>query len=127
MKISAVMRNPSARHIDFTQLAGLIPSNPKFLPSNLDMVYERNGRFLVAEWKRPGENISGGQERLLRAMAKVPGFIVLIVTGDTDDGVNVSSVNRILPTGEISLVCNSADELLKKIRGWYEWVSTLRE
>ena len=45
------MRNPDAKHIDFGELVGVIPSNPRFLPSNLDMVLERRGSFLVGEWK----------------------------------------------------------------------------
>jgi len=67
-----MMRNPDARHLDFQDLAGLIPEHPKFLPSNLDMVYERKGHFLVCEWKRPHENFGGGQWILLQALARTP-------------------------------------------------------
>ena len=123
MRISAVMRNPKAAHIDFTLFVGMIESNPKFLPSNLDMVMERFGSFLVAEWKRPGETIKIGQQRLLEALAKVPNFTVLIITGNTDDGLNVAAVHRVMPDGSLKFVCDSPDELLVRMQDWYEKVS----
>lgn len=83
------MRNRDAPHIDFTELTGLLG---KVVPSNLDMVYERKGSFLVGEWKREGESISKGQEILLKALSAVPGFTVLIINGYTEDGK--MSVNR---------------------------------
>ena len=44
-----MMRNKDARHIDFAELYGLFD---KRLPSNVDMIMERHGRFLIGEWKR---------------------------------------------------------------------------
>lgn len=120
MKVSAVMRNPKALHIDFTPFVGMIESNPKFLPSNLDMVLERNGNFIVAEWKRHGEKISLGQQRVLQALANVPGFIVLIITGDTDDGLRVSQVHQVKANGDLCAVCDSPDALMEKLRHWYD-------
>ena len=48
------MRNRQAPHIDFADLVGLMD---KRLPSNIDMVMERHGKFLIGEWKRPDEKI----------------------------------------------------------------------
>lgn len=48
------------------------------LPCNLDGITERMGRFLVLELKH-GETLSTGQERMLRALAAVPQFYVLLV------------------------------------------------
>jgi hypothetical protein len=98
------MRNPDAKHIDFADLIGLIPSNPRFLPSNLDMVLERKGSFLVGEWKRPNESISRGQEILLENLAKKPGFLVVLIEGNTDEGMEVSKV-----------------QLFNPHKGWIEW------
>jgi len=123
MRVSAVMRNPNAPHVDFTPFLGMIESNPKFLPSNLDMVLERNGNFLIAEWKRPGEGIKVGQMILLEALARVPGFVVLIITGDTDNGLNVHEVQRIGSDGNLKFVCDSPEELLDQMREWYKKVS----
>lgn len=81
-----MMRNPKALHIDFKDLNGLMG---KIVPSNIDMVIERNGYFLIGEWKRAGEPISVGQDILLKRMARVPNFIVLIIQGHTTDSVMV--------------------------------------
>jgi hypothetical protein len=51
----------------------------KCLPCNLDGLTERSGRFLLMELKH-GEEISGGQWRMLKALAALPAFTTLIVT-----------------------------------------------
>ena len=80
------MRNPNAKHIDFKDLMG-IPHMGRILPANIDMVMERNGYFLIGEWKRENERpMSKGQELLLIQMARMPNFTVLIIQGNTDDG-----------------------------------------
>ena len=82
-----MMRNPNAVHIDFKDLNGLMG---KIVPSNIDMVMERNGYFLVGEWKRENEDISVGQYILLKQLAKMSDrFTVLIIQGHTDTGTMV--------------------------------------
>jgi hypothetical protein len=79
-----MMRNPNAVHIDFKDLNGLMG---KIVPSNIDMVIERKGYFLIGEWKREGEAISTGQNILLKQFAKMKDrFTVLIIQGHTDTG-----------------------------------------
>lgn len=79
-----MMRNPNAVHIDFKDLNGLMG---KIVPSNIDMVMERNGYFLVGEWKREGEPISTGQLILLKQLAKMKDkFTVIVIQGHTDTG-----------------------------------------
>ena len=70
--MTTAMRNSQAQHTDFGFLQGVIPSNPKFMPSNVDMMLERKGKFFIGEWKREGEQISMGQKILLRALASKP-------------------------------------------------------
>ena len=65
-----LMQNPRATHVDFFQFKGLIESNPKACPSNIDMIFERKCKFLVGEWKRENENLNMGQEILLKNLAK---------------------------------------------------------
>ena len=89
-----MMRNKEAPHIDFEELVGLLG---KVVPSNLDMVLERKGHFLFAEWKRDNEKVSKGQEILLKALSRVPNATVLIVNGDTDDGMRVDTFWRVVP------------------------------
>jgi len=62
----------------------MFPSNPRALPCDIDFVIERKGHILIAEWKRRWENVSGGQRRMLQALARKPDFTVLVVRGHTD-------------------------------------------
>jgi len=83
------MRNMFATHTDYAEFKGLISTNPAFVPSNVDGIAERNGHFLIMEWKRPGEKVSDGQKRLLQALAATPKFMVVVIIGDTDNGTNI--------------------------------------
>lgn len=114
-----MMRNPDARHLDFRDLAGLIPEHPKFLPSNLDMVYERKGYFLVCEWKRPNEQFGGGQWILLQALARTPKFSVLIVTGNTDAGMSVQAIEWLKPDGSLEHKGATMVEFEQLILKWF--------
>ena len=115
------MRNPNAKHTDFTDLMGVIKSNPRFLPSNIDMVYERNGHFLVGEWKRRGEKISGGQRLLLHRMASLPQFKILLIVGDTDNGMVVHEVYK-LTADDVVKIGEGKQFLDELINGWYEHI-----
>ena len=110
------MRNRDAPHIDFTELMGLLG---KVVPSNLDMVYERKGSFLVGEWKRDGENISKGQEILLKALSELPSHTVLIINGYTEDGkMSVNRFWRVKPEGCV-LAGAGLTALKDYITEWY--------
>jgi len=115
-----MMRNPSASHVDFSEFKGIIESNPSFLPSNLDMVMERNGKFLIAEWKKESEVLPWGQELLLRKLAG-NGSTVLIIVGD--NGTNVSGFCSIKQSGKRIVLGRTMEELKHFIRNWYKWAS----
>ena len=124
MGTNSAMRNPNAAHIDFRDLVGIIPENPKALPSNIDMVYERKGFFLVGEWKKPNEEMSRGQEILLMNMAKNAAFHVLIIHGDTDaTGMHVKGFFRYTIDGRLLLAGNSLEDLKNFIQRWYNWAN----
>lgn len=116
-----LMHNPHATHVDFYQLKGLIETNPKAVPCNIDMMFERKCKFLVGEWKREGESISFGQGLLLRNLARQPQFTVIIIRGNTDEETVVSKFEYINKRGEFVLAGNSFDELKKFITRWYEY------
>ena len=118
-----LMRNQFATHTDYEDLLGLLPSNPKFLPSNVDGIAERNGKFLVMEWKRPNEKISKGQEFLLKALAKTPNFVVIIIIGDTDNGMNIERFYYLQPIGKNVLIGTSTQEFKDYYTFWYEWAN----
>jgi hypothetical protein len=115
------MRNRFAPHIDTTEIDGLIESNPRWGFSNLDLIAERRGNFLVQEWKQPGEDISEGQRILLLSLANQPRFTVLVVRGDQRDGVTtVQKVSRL--TGGLDkaeVVGRTLDDLRTFVRAWY--------
>ena len=110
------MRNKEAPHIDFEELNGLLG---KVVPSNLDMVLERKGHFLFAEWKRDNEKVSKGQEILLKALSRVPNATVLIVNGDSDDGMRVDRFWRVLPNGNCIESGKGLIEFKDYIIEWY--------
>lgn len=109
------MRNKYAAHVDFTELVGLLG---KRLPSNVDMVMERHGRFLIGEWKRDNEKISLGQQILLKQFAKLPKFTVLIIIGDTDNGMKIKKVWQLNANETFSVVANTLDEFKKYLVSW---------
>jgi len=111
-----MMRDKYAPHVDFGELSGLLG---RVLPSNLDMVLERKGHFLFGEWKRDGEKISKGQEILLKALSGLPKTTVLVVSGDTDNGMRVERFWRILPDGSYTQSGKGLIEFKDYITEWY--------
>lgn len=110
-----MMRNRMAPHIDFYEFEGLMS---KRLPSNIDMVMERHGKFLIGEWKRPNEEISMGQRILLKQFAKLPQFTVLIIVGDTDNGMNVSKIWQLRNDESWSFIGSSTKDLKEYLVAW---------
>lgn len=121
-----MLRNPDAKLIDFTQLIGIIESNPKFLPSDLDMIYERNGKYLVVEWKKPEEalTVNSGQEILLKALANNHVFTVLKVIGYTENNqMVVQKIDRLRRNGTWEYIGDGLPRFKEIIQKWYAHVS----
>lgn len=114
-----MMRNPDAKHINFEYLQGFIEDSPKVIPSNIDMVLERFGHFIFGEWKRENEQMGEGQKILLRNLAKLPNTTVLIITGHTDNGMHVSSIQKLTTESTLKTVGNSAKDLKRFMTEWY--------
>lgn len=122
------MRNPLATHTDFRDFKGLIKTNPKLTPSNLDMVLERKGKFLVGEWKRENEQISQGQKILLKSLALQKDFCVLIIYGHTDEEQTVIHKFYFLsPKGTLKLCGKSLDDLKDFVTRWYNYADNVSE
>jgi hypothetical protein len=118
--VSNAMRNAYASHTDFGFLNGIIQDNPKAMPSNLDMIYGINDKFLLGEWKRDNEEISEGQKILLKALSKEPNFTVMLINGYSDNtGIHISKYYQISQTSLIYLG-NSIDSLKDYIQTWYK-------
>jgi hypothetical protein len=118
-----IMRNAYATHIDYGAFKGLIPSNPAFCPSNIDGIAERNGKFLVMEWKRPNEKVSEGQRRLLQAFAKTHNFTVIIVQGNTDDELVIQDFWQVQPYGSCVKLGQGVEEFKAFYVMWYEYAN----
>ena len=111
------MRNAHATHVDFGFLRGIIRDNPNFMPSNIDMVLERRGVFLFGEWKREDEEISQGQKILLTNLAWH--HTVIIITGYVDDKPHIGLIQKMTPTGKLTVVGQGEEDLINFLRGWY--------
>ena len=115
------MRNQNAAHIDFFQFKGLIETNPKATPCDIDMVFERKCKFFVGEWKREGESISQGQGMLLRNLARQPQFTVVIIQGNTDGEMVVEKFEQLCSDGRFRVRGKSPEDLKKFVTRWYNW------
>ena len=115
------MRSLLASHVDYGDFVGVVPNNPKFTPSDLDGIAERNGKFFVMEWKRVNEKVSKGQQIMLQALAGKQDFIVLIVIGDTDNGMNVKEFFLVQPHGSCIKIGTSKQEFIAYYKQWFEW------
>jgi len=88
--------------------------------SDLDGVIERRGHFLILETKRPGEQLPVGQLIMLKALAALPNFLVLVVSGDIDSGV-ISEYYKMEAHGLGPR--RSGKALPAKIARWFDWAS----
>ena len=115
-----LMRNMFAKHQDYADFKGLIATNPGFVPCDLDGIAERNGQFLIMEWKKPGEKLSEGQKIMLKALAKKEGFIVTIIVGNTDEETVIEGYWQVTKDGEFMKCGNSFLEFKDFYRQWYD-------
>ena len=117
--MAKLMRNEFATHTDYGDFKGLIESNPLFIPSNVDGIAERNGHFLIMEWKRDAEKVSEGQKRLLQALASNPRFMVVIIYGNTDDGTIIDSYWLLTPEGKPVKTGIGFESFKEFYKDWY--------
>jgi len=125
--------------VDYRDLQGIITDNELFACSDIDMIYERNGKFLIGEWKKKGEKVSQGQEILLKALAKTPNFIVLLITGYSENTkLVVQKIRLMTKEGKLDtryeyddLDGNELDDgvnvLKEMIKTWYAWADNVQK
>ena len=114
-----LMRNMFATHTDYSEFKGLIPTNPHLVPSNVDGILERNGQFLILEWKRLGEKVSEGQRIMLQALASKPSFMVVIIYGNTDNETVIDSYWLLTPEGKPVKTGIGFESFKQFYRDWY--------
>lgn len=116
--MQSAMRNRNAAHVDFAALRGIF-SNALAMPSNIDMVLERHGKFLIGEWKRPNEAISAGQKIMLLHLAMMPDFTVLIIEGDTDEDMVIHNVWQLTPHRTLKPITSSIEAFKTYLSDWF--------
>ena len=121
-----LMRNMFATHTDYAEFKVLISANPTFVPSNVDGIAERNGNFLIMEWKRPGEKMSEGQKILLKALARTPKFIVVVIIGDTDNGTNIQEFWQYTIDGKAFMSGKGFGSFKEFYKLWYSFADGVK-
>jgi len=118
--MAKLMRNMFATHTDYAEFKGLIPDNPYLVPINVDGILERDGQFLILEWKRPGERVSEGQRIMLQALAAKTSFMVVIIYGNTDNETVIDSYWLLTPEGKPVKSGIGFESFKQFYRQWYE-------
>lgn len=114
------LRNTMVQLVDYRDLEGIIKTNKSFACSDIDMIYERKGKFLVAEWKKPNEELSEGQSILLKALAKNDEFTVIRVCGYSENTkLTVYDFHWLKPNGIWAFVGQGKERLTTFIQNWY--------
>lgn len=95
-------------------LAGTLPH--KINPTDIDLVIERKGQFLVLEGKRTGAPFGIGQRRFYDALSALPEITVVHFYGSPPDDVRAfGRWGRDPHPG-------STDELREQVKRWFDWV-----
>lgn len=114
------LRNTMVQLVDYRELEGIISSNKNFACSDIDMIYERNGQFLVVEWKKPNEDFGGGQKIMLKALAKTPNFTVLTVCGYSEDTkLTIYDFKQITTLETLKHLGQGKQAFIEYIQNWY--------
>lgn len=104
--------------------------------SDLDFICERKGQFLVVEGKHyhQGMMIPYGQWLMLKQLAKLPQFTVLLVGEGDDDQLFITDLDnpdldctfsrgRGMCVGPRSFVTSNVEGLQETLREWWEWAT----
>ncbi len=100
-------------------LCGVLPHGIN--PTDIDLMYERHGYFLVLEGKREGATFKTGQRRFYDALHKPPYIIVVHFYG-----IPPSTVTAFGRWGRPAKPA-STEDLIAEIKHWYDWVETRAE
>lgn len=95
-------------------LAGVLPH--RINPTDIDLVFERRGRFLVLEGKRMGATFGVGQRLFYDRMSALPQFTVIHFYGDPPEDVRAFGF-----WGQKAQPGTTA-ELQALVARWFAWV-----
>lgn len=107
---------------DYRWLSRFLPGN--VAPSDLDSVLERNGNFLIHEYKPSGASIGMGQRIMLKQLVR-KGFDVWVVWGgDSNDENSLIEVGAMDRHGDVKFVDKMPlSRLAERTVDWFEQAS----
>lgn len=116
------MRNESllGALTNWEHVAGALPG--KCGVSDIDGIIERNGHFLILEAKMPNEEMSLGQEIMLKRLSSIPRFTVVVVRMDNKTG-EVSEYSQIKGGVMQGKVLSDTRKFSLKVAEWFKGVS----
>ena len=95
-------------------LAGVLPY--RINPTDIDLMFERRGWFLVLEGKREGAPFGIGQRRFYDALNALPQFTIVHFYGTPPDEITAfARWGREAHPG-------TTEELRSAVRAWFDWV-----
>ncbi len=108
------LRQNNDQRWDF--LAGVLPNGIN--PTDIDLMYERRGRFLVLEGKHEGATFRVGQRRFYDALNAIPAFTIVHFYGNPPDEVtSFARWGHVPKPGTTDALCNF-------VRRWFAWVES---
>lgn len=122
------LRNTMVQLVDYRDLDGIISSNKDFACSDIDMIYERKGHFLVVEWKKLNEEFGGGQKIMLKALAKTPNFTVLVAYGYSENTkLTVYDFKQVTEMQTLKHLGQGKQAFIEYIQNWYKRVDNVSQ
>lgn len=95
-------------------LAGALPHG--ICPTDIDLMFERRGHFLILEGKRAGAQFTTGQRRFYDALHQPPRYIVVHFYGTPPD--EVTSFGRWGAPAKPA----DTEALIFAVQQWFAWV-----
>lgn len=107
---------------DYRWVSKYLPG--RVAPTDVDGVLERNGHFLVMEYKPKGVALPMGQRIMLKHLVRRGGFNVWVVWGDdsSEDALcEVASLDRNGDVLDVETI--TAGQLGARVRAWLDWAT----
>ena len=104
---------------DYRWVADALPG--RVAPMDLDFMLEKNGRFLVLEYKPGVAPLPLGQRLTLKQLVRLGMDVWVVWHDDGNDTCKVGSMNR---NGDVNFIEEMrVTKLRAKVRGWFEEAS----
>lgn len=111
---------------DFAVFTGCF-GDTRIMPTDVDGIVERRGRFLLMEFKTLGKLVSTGQMITLKRLARLPMFTVVVIWHESAaiHDTKVFTEMQILPSGKKELV--TTNDVRAFVSEWYAAADARRD